>query len=344
MPGEGIGPGPTIVPPLVDAKVAEFTRIEPVFMRCFAYVQAVQGQARFSDFPVEATVRYLHALWVCHLKDCLLDVPHGIDRYEGPRALRVLAAWQEGAIADIIDHLQERLGSLPVGQLTRQMAAQAERGAEDGVERLEHGRRVLLNRGMTLMLALQAICSLPAADCARAAQEAAIGFGYTPEAIARELAKLDAPLYQHVRHPMLARRNMLVMNRLGERVTSAHVNRPGDRTDRVQAPTLPRGPYAQEVITGVVELTPPPYSTDPYFPAYVAREIWLNGASVTLRTRVEPTGEIELYPDMDQHVATGQQNAVRTQDEGTSLGGLMSEPGDTPPAPVDTSGNVGQHP
>lgn len=315
MPGEGIGPGPTVVPPIVRAKLEAFATVEAEFERCFVYVEAVQGQARFQSFPVDAIVRYLHALWICEVKDCLLDVPRTIARYEGAQALRVLDAWQRGTVADAIEFLQFKLDALPFGQITRQMEAQAAQGASDALARLEHGRRVMLNRGVTLMQALDALFTLPPEDGVLLAREAATAFGYTPEVIASELDKLGSPLFRQVRHPVLARRNMLVMNRLGEQLTSAPWNRPGHRTDRVQAPTMPRGPYAQETIRGERELTPPPYSTERFFPAMSAQEVWLNGPSTVPRTP-DATGDVELHPALGRTRAPT--SAGATHDEQTS--------------------------
>lgn len=322
MPGEGIGPGPTITPPLVQEKLDAFARLEQEFAQCFVYVQAVQGEVRFLAFPIDAAVRYLHALWICEVKDCLLDVPRTIERYEGVQALRVLAAWQRGDIADAVEFLQWKLDALPFGNITRQMVAR--RDAPEVVARLEHGRRVLLNRGLTLMLALDAIFMLPAEECVNAASAAASSYGYTPEAIAHELAQTKSPLFQQVRHPDLARRNMLAMNRLGEWVTSTPVNRPGDRTDRVAAPTMPYGPYAQQHIVGERQVTPPPYSTGSYFPASTMEAFWLNGPSPIPHV-TDPTGEVALHPALD--------GDGDTLDVGSRVGGRMAGPADRNQSP-----------
>lgn len=329
----GNAPGATIVPPLVREKVDAFARLEPEFNRCFVYVQAVQGEVRFLAFPIEAAVRYLHALWVCEVKDCLLDVPRTIERYEGAQALRVLDAWQRGDVAEAVEFLQRKLDALPFGAITRQMVARA--NAPEVVARLEHGRRIMLNRGLTLMLALDAICTLPAEDCVNAARAAAASYGYTPEVIAHELAKADSPLFRQVRHPILARRNMLVMNRLGEWVTSMPVNHPGDRTDRVEAPTMPRGPYAQERIAGEREMTPPPYSTGRYFPATTAEALWMNGPSPIPRV-MDPTGDAELHPA----IGRSGPDATDAPDATSHVGGLMAGPGDANDPPK----HPGEHP
>ncbi|MBF6591460.1 MAG: hypothetical protein IVW57_13165, partial [Ktedonobacterales bacterium] len=150
---------PLSMPPLVAAKLKAFEQIRADFEESFQYAQEVHGQRRFDSFPVPAVVRYLHALWICDCKDQLLSVPRTIERYEGPRALALLLAWQEGDSAGVIEFLQAKLDMLPFGQITQQMReeALAQRSDPAWVARLAHGRRVLLNRGMNLYQALDAI-------------------------------------------------------------------------------------------------------------------------------------------------------------------------------------------
>src|SRR5690242_8399689 len=106
---------------LVSQKLDAFEHLHSEFEACFKYVQEVHGQRRFSDFPVSASVHYLHALWVCECKDRLLSIPKTIERYEGVSCLHLLRAWQEGDSADVVGFLQRKLDTLPFVDLTRQI-------------------------------------------------------------------------------------------------------------------------------------------------------------------------------------------------------------------------------
>lgn len=55
-------------PPLMREKIAAFDRLLQTFAS-FTYVEQMHGERRFPRVPVSATVRYLHALWVCNCKD-----------------------------------------------------------------------------------------------------------------------------------------------------------------------------------------------------------------------------------------------------------------------------------
>ncbi|HKB46172.1 MAG TPA: hypothetical protein VKC57_00650, partial [Ktedonobacterales bacterium] len=79
---------------LARQKLAAFEGLTPEFGRCFLFVQDMHGQRRFPAIPIDLTVRYLHALWVCELKDRLLCVPKTIQRYEGAKALALMRQWQ----------------------------------------------------------------------------------------------------------------------------------------------------------------------------------------------------------------------------------------------------------
>ncbi|HKB47485.1 MAG TPA: hypothetical protein VKC57_07290, partial [Ktedonobacterales bacterium] len=67
-------PEVAVLPALVAEKLAAIDRLEPAFVASFQYVQDVQGQKRFAQFPISSTVEYLHALAVCDAKDRLLGV------------------------------------------------------------------------------------------------------------------------------------------------------------------------------------------------------------------------------------------------------------------------------
>src|SRR5690348_14033193 len=147
---------------LVDEKLAAFDRLQPEFEVSFQYVQEVQGQRRFAALSVAASARYLHALWVCECKDCLLSVPRTMGRYEGRRALELLRDWQAGASAGVVGFLQLKLDTLPFGEITRQLEETRRQAGESLLaERLAHGRLVLLNRAMHLCRALEPLFALP---------------------------------------------------------------------------------------------------------------------------------------------------------------------------------------
>jgi hypothetical protein len=283
------------LPPLVTEKLTAFDRLQEDFEASFQFVQEVHGQRRLEAFPVPMIVRYLHALWVCDGKDRLLSVPRTIERYEGTRVLSVLDAWQRGDAAEAIDFLAAKLDMLPFGLITRQLqGALDERHDPALARRLAHGRMILLNRAFHLHYALEAIFVLSPSALVAEVRAACAQHGHTPERIQEQLADLRTPLYSMHPHPALARRNMRVMNAQGERVTDNSADRPGQRTSRVAAPTLPTGPYAQHTILGAVEITPEALDTYAYMPGYDAQCVILNNPAAL----PEPTGEIERHPRM----------------------------------------------
>jgi hypothetical protein len=246
------------LPALIVEKLLAFERLEPAFESSFQYVQEVQGQKRFADFPIGHTVGYFHALVVCDRKDHLLSVPRTADRYEGELCLELLRRWQSGASADVVAFLQRKLDALPFADITRELEA-ARRAPERQAlaERLAHGRLVLLNRGINLYHALEPIFTLAEDELTRQVRAACEQFGHSPSQIEEQLRELSAPVYSFVRHPALAQRNMLLMDRAGIRATSEVVDRPGNRSWRVAVPAVPPGPYAEQVIAGYVALTAP---------------------------------------------------------------------------------------
>jgi hypothetical protein len=249
-------------PPLVRDKLAAFDQMEPEFEGCFAYVQRMHGERRFPTCAVADSVRYLHALWVCERKDRLLSVPKTIERYEGRLCLELLRGWQEtGEVVAVVAFLRRKLDTLDFTQLTRELEAERRQGVQDAesarARRLAHGRAVLLNRGVNLLHALDALFTLPPDAVRDQARAACASLGHAPAQIAEHLREMDTPLLAFVRHPALAQRNMVVMDRLGMRLAAEPENQPGKRTARVAAPTLPSGPYAEQVIAGYVALTAP---------------------------------------------------------------------------------------
>ena len=243
---------------LINQKLEAFDQLQSEFEASFHFVQAVHGQRRFSSFPVADSVRYLHALWVCECKDRLLSIYKNITRYEGHLCLELLRGWQEGEIADVVAFLQRKLDGLPFADLTRQVHEARYRHKDDGLaRRLVHGRLVLLNRGMNLMQALDAIFALPEDEVLREVQVACAQYGHHPSQIERQLAEMESLLYSYVPHQMLAQRNMAVMNKLGVNVMTRPTDLPGERSWRVLEPTEPMGPFAEHVIEGYLELTSP---------------------------------------------------------------------------------------
>ncbi|HEV2235249.1 MAG TPA: hypothetical protein VGR57_01190 [Ktedonobacterales bacterium] len=240
------------VPEIVARKLAALDALEPEFAAAFRYVQEVQGLARLDPLPIAGTVRYLQALAICDAKDRLLSVPRVVDRYDGATCLDLLVAWQEGPSTAVVALLHRRLDALPFADLTRQIE-QARQGNAGGatLERLEHGRRVLLNRGYNLLHALEPIFALAPEELARQVRAACAESGDTPERLAQRRAALDGPLYASLRHPALAQRNMRLMDGVGVAAP------PDAHQPPLAAPDLVAPPYAECVITGYVALTSP---------------------------------------------------------------------------------------
>lgn len=53
---------------LIQQKLVAFEQIEAEFSTSFRFKQDVHGQKRFSLFPLDYSVRYLHALWIWNVK------------------------------------------------------------------------------------------------------------------------------------------------------------------------------------------------------------------------------------------------------------------------------------
>ncbi|HKV85192.1 MAG TPA: hypothetical protein VJN88_11600, partial [Ktedonobacterales bacterium] len=233
---------------LTARKLEAFDRLERTFEASFAYLRDMHGERRFAALPLERTVAYLHALWVCECKDWLLSVPKTIARYEGGASLQALRAWQQGDEATVSALLERKLDGMSFATLSRRLREARDAGDTARAKRLAHGRGILLNRAYNLNAALDAIFAATPEEAARQVSEASARYGHAPDAIERQLADFKTPLYSYAPHPALARRNIQVMNRLGVRATGSDADRPGERTANVEAPTLPLAPYAQEVI------------------------------------------------------------------------------------------------
>jgi hypothetical protein len=232
----------------VREKLIAFERLRPEFVEAFAFVAAVQGQQRYVEFPIDATVRYLHALWICDCKDRLLGVPRATARYEGRRCLLLLRGWQQGETTAVVAFLQRRLDLLDFAAVMRERDDALRAGDLALAARLAHGRRVLLNRGLNLHYALDAIFALADDELLEHVRATCRRYGHAPEQIEAQLASLEMPLYAYRRHPELARHNMLTMNALGIQVTDNPADLPGHRTWKVEASTMPISSYAQETI------------------------------------------------------------------------------------------------
>ncbi len=251
-------PTTPMTPELIKQKLEAFERIQDEFEASFRFVQYVHGQQRFASFPVADTVRYLHSLWVCECKDRLLSIYKNIRRYDGRYCLELLRGWQEGDTAEVVDFLNRKLDVMPFGGLTRQIQEARHEHKNDGLtRRLEHGRLILLNRGMNLMQALDAIFALPEDELLMEVQVACAQYGHHPDQIGRQLAELETPLYAYVPHQVLAQRNMIVMNQMGISVVTKPVDQPGQRTWRVLAPTMSPGSFAELAVEGYIALTLP---------------------------------------------------------------------------------------
>jgi hypothetical protein len=244
---------------LAKQKLATFEHLQPEFEASFRFVQEVHGQRRFATFPVAETVSYLHALWVCERKDRLLSVYKNIVRYEGQHCLFLLQGWQAGETAAVVEFLQRKLDGLSFADLLHQIEeAKTARHVGDGlVRRLLHGRLVLLNRAMNLLQSLDSIFALSEEKLMQEVRSACASAGHTPSQIEQQRAEVEHPLFAYAPNPLLAQRNMLVMNTLGINVMTLPTDLPGERSWKVAAPTESLQPFAESVIRGYQELASP---------------------------------------------------------------------------------------
>lgn len=258
-----VGLGSTTPPPVVREKLAAFEQIQPEFEACFCFVQDVQGQKRFPEFPVKSTVHFLHALWLCECKDRLLSIYRNIERYEGRYSLELLRSWQNGDSADVVAFIQRKLDMPPLAQITHQYELARRSGGDFGLaNRLAHGRVVQIIRGMNFLHALDAIFALSPDELQQQVQAACAEFGHQPAQIEQQLAEMERPIYDFVPHQALAQRNMTIMNALGTQVMNYPSDQPGQRSWRILETTVPvpPGPYAQHVIVGYLERITPWYN------------------------------------------------------------------------------------
>jgi hypothetical protein len=246
----------TSPPVLVQQKLEAFARLQPDFEISFQFLQEVHGQQRLPFFSVADCVRYLHARWVCECKGLLLSVSKTVKEYDGRRCLELLRLWQEQRdTASVVAFLHERLDMLPLADITRQL--QDMRYSQKNmalIARLEHGRKIMLNRGIHLLLAMDTIFALSEEELAREVQRACVLYEHLPTQIQDQLELMDTPLYGYFPHQALAQCNMLVMNVLGmDTAQPADPLRARSQSVRVPEEILP--PYAEEVIDGYVDMT-----------------------------------------------------------------------------------------
>jgi hypothetical protein len=239
---------------LTEDKLAAFQSLEAEFVASFRFIEAIQGQERLSEFSVAQSVRLLHALWICECKDNLLSVPFSKGRYEGKLCLELLRDWQKGDTAGVVWFLQRKLDNGSPAELTATIGEARAKGDHALAERLTHGRRVMLNRGFHLLLALEAIFRPGNHLLMKEVRRAARYLGHTPRQIEQQQAEMASALYSYAPHPLLARRSMLVMNELGILVTSDTPDLPGHRTPRVEPPRLPQPSYAEQTVLGEIAL------------------------------------------------------------------------------------------
>ena len=249
-------------PVLVQQKLETFARLQPDFEISFQFLQEVHGQQRLPFFTIADCVRYLHARWVCECKGLLLSVSKTVKEYDGRRCLELLRLWQEQRdTASVVAFLHARLDMLPLADITRQL--QEMRHAQKDVAliaRLEHGRKVMLNRGIHLLQAMDTIFALSEEELAQAVQHACSLYEHLPTQIQDQLEQMDTPLYGYFPHQALAQCNMLVMNTLGMDVTAQPADRLRERSQKVRVPEEILPPYAEEVIDGYVDMTSTMYN------------------------------------------------------------------------------------
>lgn len=247
---------------IVERKLAAFDRIQPEFEACFQFIEDVHGQKRFPVFSVTDIVYYLHALWMGECKTSLLSVSKTVKEYEGRLSLDLLQKWQqEEDTGSVVTFLQHKLDMLPLADITRQLHQASRAHVKDGLfQRLQHGRVIMLNRGINLMTMLDTLFALSEEELVQAIHKACTQYGHLPEQITQQLAEMDTPLYSFVPHQSLAQRNMMIMNKLGINVVHKPADLPGQRSWRVMEPTEPLSPFAEQVISGYQELVTPTHN------------------------------------------------------------------------------------
>jgi hypothetical protein len=252
------------IPAIIKQKLEAFDRLQSEFEICFQFIMDLQGQKRFESFSIADIVRYLHALWICECKDRLLSIYKmsiykNIVRHEGRTCLELLLRWQEeGDSSDVVAFLQHKLDMLPLATITRQIHEARFRHRDDGLaQRLIYGRGILLNRGINMLTACDAIVSLPEETLLQEVRDACGLYGHLPTQIANQLTEFDLPLFSYIPHQALAQRNITAMNKLTIGGIQIPADLPGNRSWRVVSPVEPLSPFAEHIVAGYQELTAP---------------------------------------------------------------------------------------
>lgn len=248
---------PSELTDLVAQKLKAFEEIQVEFETSFLFIVNVHGKQRFSELTVSDVVRYLHALWMTNKRTSLLSVSKSIKTYEGIQCLDLLQHWQqEGDTAQVVDFLYHKLDGISCVEITRQIhEAEALHLTEVQVNRLQHGRQVLLNRSMNLMVMLDALFALSDEDLAKSVHEACVLYGHVPGQIEQQRAAMQSPLYAYVPHQLLAERNMRVMNTLGQAIVADPEDEPPQRSILIQEPQVEASVWAETIIPGYQSLS-----------------------------------------------------------------------------------------
>ncbi len=188
-------------PNIIEQKLAAFDALLPEYIASFQFIQALQGQQRLDDFTIDTVVHYLHARWVLECKDRLLGTGGTLATHEGQHCLVMLARWQTGDTADIIEYLQHHLDTESLGVLSRQIQqASLSNGDDTAMIPLEQGRRVMLNRNLHFLRLIDTIVATPSEVLVQRVLDASARYGHAPAAIAHQLAAFETPLYGPARH------------------------------------------------------------------------------------------------------------------------------------------------
>ncbi|GHO73712.1 hypothetical protein KSD_14830 [Ktedonobacter sp. SOSP1-85] len=176
--------------------------------------------------------------------------------------MELLRGWQEGKTAPVVAFLERKLDGLAFTGLTRKIekAATARPPHEDLAQRLAHGRLILLNRRMNLLRALDAIFALSESDLLQEVHAASVHYGHSPQQIEQQRAQQDDTLSSSVLHPLLAQRNMVVMNTLGIHAITQQAAGGRAPSWSVVTPTDPSRPFAEYLMSAYQEQTAPSQS------------------------------------------------------------------------------------
>lgn len=252
----------TDLPELVVQKLAAFEQLQPEFEQCFLFTEQVQGKQRFASLSVADVVRYLHALWISEYKTSLLSIPRTVKGYDGLFCLNLLQSWQaDDDVAAVASFLYRKLDMLPVVDITRQIQeARRTDAAAEQIQRLVHGRQVMLSRQNNLIQMLDALFSPSPEELSRQVQQACEVYGHRPTQIEQQRAAMQGPLYTFVPHQVLAEKNMLVMNTLARQTMDRPSNPTAQRASPVkQSHTYPQ-PLAETVIPNYQDMTSSAYN------------------------------------------------------------------------------------